>query len=321
MFSSNLMAIEKIPKEEALIRKPSNYLYSGFMPAQRIDITSQGMNLYSPTNEQLCSLPVGTQLITNSYLQSGFMNVYLPQDQNFALASAKFALERCRQQLNLKGSKKSSTMEDEVYVGKVEIQKSRTSFSKINYTEGRTVCHSCGQKTKADLIAHKGDIGEIAKNISSNSKSPAKTTHSNNRLSKPVSESCRISSHYGHRTHPISKKKRMHHGTDFACQSSVMAAKDGEILKIVTGCKRGNHSCGGGYGNHVEILHSDGTVTKYAHMQHPSKCSSSQNLRVGTKVSRGEKLGCIGSTGRSTGPHLHFEYIINQRSVNPLDYM
>lgn len=119
---------------------------------------------------------------------------------------------------------------------------------------------------------------------------------------------------FGRQRDPFSGNSRMHYGQDIhgSFGQKVVAAKDGVVVKVVTGCaswsrNRGQRQCGGGFGNHVVIRHSDGNYTYYTHMQNPSACSAMGNLRNNQKVSQGEKVGCVGSSGNSTGPHLHFE--------------
>ncbi len=103
---------------------------------------------------------------------------------------------------------------------------------------------------------------------------------------------------------------------DFAIASGteVVAVKGGTV-EISTALR---NSSGGyrSYGEYVVINHHDGTMTLYAHM-----LSGSRTVSVGQEVSQGQVLGTVGSTGNSTGPHLHFEVRINGRAVNPLPYL
>lgn len=117
----------------------------------------------------------------------------------------------------------------------------------------------------------------------------------------------RLVSGFGYRIHPIFKRLRMHTGVDFAAPTGtpIFATGNGVIVKAER-----DHS---GYGLMVEIDHGFGYRTLYAHL---SKIS----VRVGQRVSRGEVLGLVGSTGLSVGPHLHYEVIRNGRTVNPVSY-
>lgn len=99
-----------------------------------------------------------------------------------------------------------------------------------------------------------------------------------------------------------SRRGGFHYGVDIGNKrgTSVVAAAGGIVTKVVAGCKEGVKNCGGRYGNYIVIQHSNGTKTFYAHL-------SSTSVSVGQSVSQGEKIGGLGNTGRSTGPHLHFE--------------
>lgn len=99
----------------------------------------------------------------------------------------------------------------------------------------------------------------------------------------------------------------------------VVASMSGTVISVVTGCphdysKSSSCGCGGGYGNYVIIQHSDGYSTLYAHM-------SSVAVSSGQSVSQGQTIGYVGSTGFSTGPHLHFEVRINGNRVDPEQYL
>ena len=111
---------------------------------------------------------------------------------------------------------------------------------------------------------------------------------------------------YGYRTHPIYGDMRFHSGQDIGAPSgtSIIAADSG----VVSYC-----GWNGGYGNCVMINHGGGRVTLYAHM-------SAYNCSYGQTVNQGDTIGYVGSTGVSTGPHLHFEVRINGATVDPMQY-
>ncbi len=117
-----------------------------------------------------------------------------------------------------------------------------------------------------------------------------------------------ISSKFGSRIHPITKKNSMHYGVDIAATegvANVIASKSGIVVYPSGGtgsCVKGDTSCGGGYGNYVVIQHSDGNYTLYAHMY-----TGSIRVKAGDSVMQGQVIGKVGSTGNSTGGHLHFE--------------
>ena len=116
-----------------------------------------------------------------------------------------------------------------------------------------------------------------------------------------------ISSGFGYRSDPITGAGAYHPGLDFRgpVGSPIHAAAQGTVSFV------GQRS---GYGNVVEIAHGNGLLTRYAHM-------SAFRARAGQRVKAGDVIGLIGSTGRSTGPHLHFEVRINDRAVNPRPFL
>ena len=116
----------------------------------------------------------------------------------------------------------------------------------------------------------------------------------------------RLSSSFGQRKHPISGFNAMHKGVDFAAPlgTPIIAAGSGVILE--SGWK-------GSFGRYIRIKHNATYDTAYAHMK-----SIAPQIRVGTYVKQGEVIGFVGSTGRSTGAHLHYEIMVNNRQVNPM---
>jgi murein DD-endopeptidase MepM/ murein hydrolase activator NlpD len=115
----------------------------------------------------------------------------------------------------------------------------------------------------------------------------------------------RVSSRFGGRFHPILNRWRNHQGTDYAAAwgTPVRATADG----IVTFAGRE-----GGYGNLIEIRHASGIRTRYGHLSKFAK-----GLHVGKRVTQDQTVGYVGSTGLSTGPHLHYEFLVNGRATNP----
>jgi murein DD-endopeptidase MepM/ murein hydrolase activator NlpD len=116
----------------------------------------------------------------------------------------------------------------------------------------------------------------------------------------------RVSSGFGARYHPLLHIWRNHEGVDFAAPygAPVRATADG----VVTRVGRGDP----GYGNLIELRHANGIRTRYGHLS-----AFARGLRVGERVEQGETIGYVGSTGLSTGPHLHYEFLVNGRPANP----
>ena len=123
-------------------------------------------------------------------------------------------------------------------------------------------------------------------------------------LMKTPINGARLSSSFGIRKHPILGFNKMHKGTDFAAPmgTPIMASGEGKIVRA--------RWCGGG-GNCVKIKHNSAYSTVYAHMSKFGK-----NIKEGVRIKQGQIIGYVGSTGMSTGPHLHYEVIENGRKIN-----
>ena len=123
-------------------------------------------------------------------------------------------------------------------------------------------------------------------------------------LMKTPINGARLSSSFGLRKHPIDGFTKMHRGTDFAAPKGtpIMASGNGIIKKVGW--------CGGG-GNCVKIKHNSTYETVYAHMS-----KFARGMKTGVRVKQGQTIGFVGSTGKSTGPHLHYEVIVNGKKVN-----
>ena len=124
-------------------------------------------------------------------------------------------------------------------------------------------------------------------------------------LGKPVGG--RISSGFGKRTDPLNSKKAVHEGVDIrgARGDRIVATASGKVIKAMKN---------GGYGNYVEIDHGNGYVTAYGHMQN-------YLVKQGERVKQGQVIGHVGSSGRSTGPHLHYEIRLNKKPIDPEKFM
>ena len=113
----------------------------------------------------------------------------------------------------------------------------------------------------------------------------------------------KLTSHYGFRMDPFSHKHTLHEGQDFSGKvgSSVFSTADGVVIKS---------KYFGSFGNYVEIDHQNGYRTSYGHL-------SRRHVKVGERVFRGQEIGTLGNTGRSTAPHLHYEVLLDGTQVNP----
>ncbi len=151
-----------------------------------------------------------------------------------------------------------------------------------------------GQDNSLYYFDYKGSEGHYDKNGKSVKKALMKTPINGARLSSP----------FGMRKHPIDGFNKMHRGTDFAAPKGtpIMASGDGVVKKAGW--------CGGG-GNCVVIKHNSTYQTVYAHMSKFAK-----GIGSGVRVKQGQTIGYVGSTGKSTGPHLHYEVIVNGKRIN-----
>ena len=140
----------------------------------------------------------------------------------------------------------------------------------------------------------KGSIGHYDENGKSVKKALMKT---------PIN-GARLSSKFGMRKHPIDGFNKMHRGTDFAAPmgTPIMASGDGVIKRA--------RWCGGG-GNCIKIRHNSTYETVYAHMR-----NFARGIKEGLRIKQGQIIGYVGSTGKSTGPHLHYEVIKNGKKIN-----
>ncbi len=126
-------------------------------------------------------------------------------------------------------------------------------------------------------------------------------------FASPVRSNVRFTSGFGNRRDPKTGRTRMHSGVDFAGPrgTAILSTAEGTVTRA------GWH---GGYGNTVIVRHAFGIETLYAHL-------SSIDVKVGDRVSRGQRIGGMGTTGRSTGVHLHYEVRIGSNPVNPMTYI
>jgi len=151
-----------------------------------------------------------------------------------------------------------------------------------------------GTKNSLYYFNKKGSEGHYDENGKSVKKALMKT---------PIN-GARLSSAYGMRKHPIDGFTKMHKGTDFAAPmgTPIMASGSGVITRA--------RWCGGG-GNCIKIKHNSTYQTIYAHMK-----SFAVGIRPGLRIKQGQIIGYVGSTGNSTGPHLHYEVVKNGKKIN-----
>ncbi len=162
---------------------------------------------------------------------------------------------------------------------------------RLDFIEGQIYAQSKSYDELVELIYNKHEMLACIPAII-----PVRTTDIN-----------RFASGFGYRTDPIYKVKKFHSGLDFSgpIGVSVFATGDGRVSEVVRSSS--------GYGNYVMIDHGFGYQTRYAHL-------SKITVRVGEKVKRGQEIGFMGNTGKSTGPHLHYEVLKANRPINPIHF-
>lgn len=178
--------------------------------------------------------------------------------------------------------------------------KSQALLSNLNSDKAK----SKAEWEKADKLELKlqAEIQEIARKLAANSNG----SYVGGEFLWPTPGYNKITSNFGYRKHPILGYNKLHSGMDIgaASGSKILAVNSGTVVKSTF-----NDS----YGNYVMVDHGGGIVTLYAHM-------SSRNVKTGDVVARGQQIGKVGSTGWSTGPHLHIEVIKNGNYVDPKGY-
>jgi len=159
------------------------------------------------------------------------------------------------------------------------------------------------KKKEADYEALQRELNAA---LSSSSSSPSTASYSGGAFCWPSAASTKITSNYGYRIHPISGAKKLHRGIDIGAGlgTNVLAAEGGKVLTAGW-----NNS----YGYYITINHGGGLVTLYAH-------NSKLLVSKGDNVTRGQVIAKCGSTGNSTGPHIHFEVQKNGSLQNPMNY-
>ena len=211
------------------------------------------------------------------------------------IAEAKVELENIlvRQEENAKSLEARKSALDESLLKKKELLESATAD-----LEKYKAIYEAAEKAEEALIR------ENAKALSY-SANPVKYT--GGKFAWPVPGSQRITSYYGYRIHPVYKTRKFHTGIDVGAGYglNIVAAGDGTVTLATTN---------GGYGKCIIVNHGSGITTLYGH------CSTLL-VAQGDKVTKGQIIAKVGSTGVSTGPHLHFEVRVNGSTTDPLQYL
>ncbi len=233
----------------------------------------------------------------------------LLQEQYDAIAQTKRELETLNIQLDQKQSQlkaQQSALESE----KAQAQAVRTEVQSDIQAQNDLIddLNEAAEQITTLIQEEQRKAAEAAKSNSGSSTSTSTSTQFvGGTFTLPAPSYTRISSYYGYRIHPITGTRKLHTGVDFAAASGTKCVAAGAGTVIYAGWYSG-------YGNTVIIDHGGGISTLYAH-------NSSLTVSKGTKVSKGQQIAKIGSTGNSTGPHCHFEVRVNGKHTNPMSYL
>lgn len=266
-------------------------------------------------------LPDTADLITNAkdlssaVVAAQYMGTIVQNTED--LVEEKRDLEgRARDLRDAAESKKSSIQQDRdaVLIAQTDLLDRRAGLDELrtalqaDIDEQRRLLDEAEAKRsefEARIVSLERESQRIAQQLRTPNAGP-KPAPGSGLLASP-SPGARISSPYGMRVHPIFGTLRLHNGTDFAAGmgAPIRAAADGTVVTA---------SMMSGYGNYTCIDHGSALATCYAHQNRI-------DVSKGERVSRGEVIGTVGSTGNSTGPHLHFEVRVNGSTVDPQLYL
>lgn len=190
----------------------------------------------------------------------------------------------------------------------MEEQKSSLEADKASVEKKKAEIAADSAETQRELDKLEADAQALTSSIRNSGSSSSSSKYNGGIMAWPVPSCHTISSGYGGRIHPTTGKYKFHGGLDIpgSYGSAIVAANSGKVIWA------GNR--GDSYGNYVIIDHGGGVSTLYGH-------SSKVLVSSGQSVSRGQRIANVGSTGRSTGPHCHFEVRINGSRVNPNPYV
>lgn len=206
--------------------------------------------------------------------------------------------------------KEIETLQAELSESKVtmEEQKSSLEADKASVEKKKSEIAADSAETQRELDKLEADAQALTSSIRNSGSSSSSSKYNGGIMAWPVPSCYTVSSGYGGRIHPTTGKYKFHGGLDIpgSYGSAIVAANSGKVIWA------GNR--GDSYGNYVIIDHGGGVSTLYGH-------SSKVLVSTGQSVSRGQRIANVGSTGRSTGPHCHFEVRINGSRVNPNPYV
>ncbi|MDO4545823.1 MAG: peptidoglycan DD-metalloendopeptidase family protein [Bacillota bacterium] len=197
----------------------------------------------------------------------------------------------------------------EIETLQAELEKSKTvaEEQKTTVEKQKAEIAASNEETEKMIDEMNAEAARLTSYIQNNASSSSTSSYTGGQLAWPVPSSSRITSYYGYRIHPTLGYNKLHTGIDIGASQgqAVVSANSGTVIT-----SKYNSS----YGYYIIVDHGGGIATLYAH-------NSKLLVSVGQSVSRGQQIARIGSTGNSTGPHLHFEVRVNGSPVNPLPYL
>ena len=295
--------IEKINSESEKIKKEIKQLQE--------DITSNEESLGQRLKVINNNYTMGyLKVILSSNSISDFLNnVYIvqeviEQDKQMLeqLEADKKEIEEKKETLD-KNIEEEKVIKDELVKDKESLEEDKAELKKLK--EELVKEEENLEKKLQEIAAENAKIS--SESNSSNSSNSVNSSAVISNGSWPVPGYSRVSSPFGYRIHPVLGVKSMHTGIDIPAPTGTPAVAVDSGTVISAGYQ-------GSYGNTVMIRHDNGLVSLYAH-------NSALVVSVGDRVEKGQVVSKIGSTGRSTGPHLHFEIRVNGTAQNPLNYL
>lgn len=266
-------------------------------------------------------------VLLNSSSLTDFLNSYHTVEQIMSVDQELLDdLEKEKQQIT-EDKQTLQDKKDKLNEEKQQVEKQKVSLSNKKSTKQKMVSQlnsqeSALQQQKEEYYKELENIqAELRRIAEAVSKNNGGGNYSGGTLQFPCPGFSRISSRFGSRGAPLAGGSTYHKGVDLAAPmgTSILAAESGTVIAVSKTCthnygKSKSCGCGGGFGNYVMVNHGNGLVTVYAH------CTSI-NVGLGEKVTRGETIATVGSTGASSGFHLHFGTLLNGTYVDPAPYI
>ncbi len=269
----------------------------------RAKVRSRLRAMYMQTNGSYISIVSGAQTVGDFVSRSGMLQTIAEKDRElfdrYESLTRNVSEKKRQQDSVVRQYEKLRAFEDRKEAELSDVREEK-SIALKQLRSRQAELKKLLQQFQADERNIAAEIAAYNRRIKKNPKTARKPFKG--RFMRPVNAP--VTSGFGNRFHPILRISRLHAGTDFGARSGspIFAVADGTVISA---------SYSGGYGNRIILDHGGGLTTVYAH------CSSLA-VRAGQTVRQGQRIGAVGSTGLSTGPHLHFEMRINGRPVNPM---